>query len=384
VSIKKILFIAPRNPFSEGFSGDKIRASNIISYLNKKTKIEIICNDNKVEKTKSKNYIVFKKANLILKFVYIFIALIKLKPIQTGFFYSPEIKKFVELNHKNYDVIICHLIRSAQYIPRNFKGRKILEMTDTYSENYKQTIKAMSFFNPLIIVYSLEKILVKKYEKFCLNFFDKIILVSKKELLKSLNLKKNNKIVEVANGVEIHTQKFKFKKTNFKILFTGNIKYLPNKYACYSFARSILPKINRIYPEVEFHIVGEINFFDKFLLSLLKNTKVFGKIKNLTNTIKGSFCGLANLNISTGSQNKVLMYASFGLPSVSSKKVFLGLNNNNKKLNFLYYKNEKQLIDLIIKLKKEKKFSEKISKISRSYVRDFSWEKVLHKYNTYI
>ena len=111
-------------------------------------------------------------------------------PMQNGFFYSSKIKKFVDLNYNNYDIIICHLIRSVQYIPEGFKGKKILEMTDTFSSNYKQTIKTMSIFNPLAIIYYLEKILVKKYEKFCLEFFDKIILVSKKEFLKSNNISK--------------------------------------------------------------------------------------------------------------------------------------------------------------------------------------------------
>jgi len=383
VNVKKILFIAPRNPYSKGFSGDKIRAVNIISHLNKKIKVDVIYNDNKTIKKNSKNHIVFRKSNIFLKLIYIFISLIKMMPMQNGFFYSSKIKKFVDLNYKNYDIIICHLIRSVQYIPEAFKGKKILEMTDTFSSNYKQTIKTMSIFNPLAIIYYLEKILVKKYEKFCLEFFDKIILVSKKEFLKSLNLKKSKKLYEVANGVKIQKKKFKFKNNNFKVLFTGNIKYLPNKYACYNFARQILPKINKIYPAIEFHIIGEINFLDRFLLSLLKNTKVFGKMKNLTSAINGSICGLANLNISTGSQIKVLTYASFGLPAVCSKKVFSSLINRRKKPNFLYYKNEKQLIDLIIKLKEQKKYSEKISSISHNYVKQFSWNKVLSKYSKY-
>ena len=106
-------------------------------------------------------------------------------------------------------------------------------------------------------------------------------------------------------------------------------------------------------------------------------------MKNLTSAINGSICGLANLNISTGSQIKVLTYASFGLPAVCSKKVFSSLINRRKKPNFLYYKNEKQLIDLIIKLKEQKKYSEKISSISHNYVKQFSWNKVLSKYSKY-
>ena len=42
---------------------------------------------------------------------------------------------------------------------------------------------------------------------------------------------------------------------------------------------------------------------------------------NIDKFIKGSFCGLANLNISTGIQTKLLTYMSYGIPSVCSKQV---------------------------------------------------------------
>ena len=61
----------------------------------------------------------------------------------------------------------------------------------------------------------------------------------------------------------------------------GNIKYLPNKYACYHFVKKILVKLNELYPKFEFHIVGEINYFDKFKLKRYKNVVVHGPIKKL-------------------------------------------------------------------------------------------------------
>ena len=72
----------------------------------------------------------------------------------------------------------------------------------------------------------------------------------------------------------------KFNKKNYKIIFVGNIKYTPNKNACFEFATKILPKINKIYPEIEFHIIGEISKIDKFLLLSKNNVKIFGK-KNI-------------------------------------------------------------------------------------------------------
>ena len=79
-----------------------------------------------------------------------------INPLQLGFFYSENAHKFIENQHHNYDVIIFHLLRSAKHIPSNFIGKKILEMTDVYSDNYKQTFDQISFLNPLSYLYFLE------------------------------------------------------------------------------------------------------------------------------------------------------------------------------------------------------------------------------------
>ena len=55
-----------------------------------------------------------------------------------------------------------------------------------------------------------------------------------------------------------------------KIIFVGNIKYLPNKLACIDFTKNVLEKINLKYPEIEFHIIGDIGIIDKLLLKKKK------------------------------------------------------------------------------------------------------------------
>ena len=57
---------------------------------------------------------------------------------------------------------------------------------------------------------------------------------------------------------------FKFKKNNNKIVFLGDINYLPNKLACREFSKNVIPRLNEKYPDIIFHIVGKINFLDKF------------------------------------------------------------------------------------------------------------------------
>ena len=219
---------------------------------------------------------------------------------------------------------------------------------------------------------------MKRYENLCFEKFSKIFLFSKKEIS---SLKRNKKKIQQINfGIDKIQRKFKFNKKNNRILFIGNIKYLPNKIACKSFINNILPQINKTHQEIEFHIIGEISKFDAFIWSQNKSVKIHGKISNLNNLLSKTFCGLANLNVSSGIQTKLLTYMSYGIPSVSSKQVLENFDAIHS-LSLPKYKNKKELIQLILKLKNEKKFSQNISRKSLEIIKRFTWEKVLKDLN---
>ena len=263
--MKKILFISTRNPFSERYSGDVIRAKKFIYFFSKNNYLKVISPDSqKFKKRESKfNYESFKSPNLILKIFYIFRSFLKLEPLQLGYFYSPQMNEYIKKNYQNFDLIFFQSFRSAQYMSKNFKKKNVLDMADLVSRNYEQTSKRLSFFNPIRMIYFIESFLLKKYEIICLKKFDKILLHSKKEI-NSIDKKYKKKIIQYSFGIDKIKKKYSFNQKNYKIIFIGNIRYAPNKNACYEFANNILPLICKVYPKVEFHIIGEISKIDKF------------------------------------------------------------------------------------------------------------------------
>ena len=158
------------------------------------------------------------------------------------------------------------------------------------------------------------------------------------------------------------------------------MNYLPNKIACNNFIKNILPKILKIDANIQFHVIGEISKINKFLWEKNNSIKVHGKVKNLKPVLSNSFCGLANLNISSGIQTKLLTYMSYGIPSISSQQV---LNNFDaiKSKTLPSYKNENELIKLIFKLKNDKNYSLSISYKSLNLIKKFKWKKVLKDLN---
>jgi glycosyltransferase involved in cell wall biosynthesis len=101
--------------------------------------------------------------------------------------------------------------------------------------------------------------------------------------------------------------------------------------------------------------------------------------------IKNSVCGIANLDIATGIQNKILTYMSFGLPSVCSKKSLEDSFFFKKNKNLLVYDTENQLVNSIINFITNKKLANKISNNAYSVIRKkYSWNLILSNYEKII
>ncbi len=372
--MKKILFITTRNPYSGRYSGDVIRSLKIINLFKKKYKLDIVCLKDKDSELKINNLITYNYTNFFKKIFYCLVSFLKLQPLQFGLFYSKEMKVFIKENADNYDFLFFYHIRSSQYFPENYYGKTIIEMGDIYSENYLQTFKYLKFFNPLKYIYLLESYLVKKIEEKILFNFDKIILFSKTEK-QLINKKFKNKIYQIDESIEIINNNYSFSKKNFRVLFVGNLNYLPNLLACKNFIKNILPKLKKEIPNIRFCVIGNLNKINRFFLPKNSSTEILGTRKDLSKYIKNSICGLANLEIATGVQGKVLTYMSNGLPVVCSKKVAKNFGSN-----VIFYKKNNDLIEKVIYLKENKSKSNKLSKNSLKFSKKLLWKRIGLKY----
>ena len=371
--MKRILFIATRNPYSGRFSGDVIGSLKIINFLKKKYKVDVVAIGDKKSNLK-KRILYFKQSNYFLKIFYALYSLLRLKPLQFGFFFSKKMKIHVEKTAKNYDLLFFYHIRSSQYLPKKFDGKTIIEMGDLYSYNYFQTFCNLNIFNPLKYIYLLESFLIKKIEKKIFLFFDKIILFSIYET-KKINKVFRKKIININISISSIQKKYSFLLNNNKILFIGNLNYLPNLLAVKDFIKNSFSIIKKKIPGTKFYIIGSINKLDKFFLSFKKDVVILGQKNNVEKYLKNSICGLANLRVATGIQGKVLTYMSYGLPVICSKKVSSNFNNN-----VITYNNNNDLIKKIINLKNNKKLSNDFSRKSLKFIKKFSDNRISPEY----
>ena len=246
-------------------------------------------------------------------------------------------------------------------------------MGDLYSENYNQSFKTLNIFNPLKYFYFFESYFMKKLEKNIFLNFDRITLFSKNDSQK-INKKFKGKIFQIDESVGSVIKKFTFSKKNNKILFVGNLNYLPNFLACEKFINNTLYNLKKDLPEVKFLIIGNISKIKKFFLNK-PSVEILGPKRNISPYIKNCFCSLANLEIATGVQGKVLTYMSFGLPVICSKKVARNFGSN-----VISYKGDLELRKKIISIKNNKKASNKFSKKSIWFAKKLDSKRMSLKY----
>lgn len=183
-------------------------------------------------------------------------------------------------------------------------------------------------FQALRIEYqnSLRRLIEVFLEKMAYKYADLILTVSKKD--KDFLVKYGicqSKIIVIPNGV--NTQAFipstKANKTVcdsegfFRVIFVGNMEYLPNQEAASIVISSIAPKVSSRIGNVRFFMIGRAP--QKLYANQINSNVIFtGVVENVVDFLTASDVAIAPLLHGSGTRLKILEYFSCGLPVVST------------------------------------------------------------------
>jgi len=186
----------------------------------------------------------------------------------------------------------------------------------------------------------LRKVLEVFLEKTSYKYAEIILTVSEKEkeLLVRYGVRRD-KIVVIPNGVDINAfiqssssidpQSHFGPKNCHKVIFVGNMEYLPNWEAASVIASKIAPNVQNRIKNVEFVIVGRLS--KKMQLSKCNSSNVIftGTVQDVTEFLTASDIAIAPLLHGSGTRLKILEYFSCGLPVVSTSIGVEGLDVND-------------------------------------------------------
>ncbi len=383
----KILFLTTRYPFPP-VGGDKLRAYNFIKYLIARGhEVHLLSlTDQDVELNDS---VQFEKVIFLSRarsYLNSFLGLFSRKPLQVWYFHSKRFQQEVDTLRKenNYDLIFCHLFRTAEYVRKVNNIPKILDLTDAISLSYSRISRQLSKnFSILNLIYTFEKKRVISYEGKILRSFTRSILASeydKKYLSKFFDVS-NIEIIE--NGVNtIYFPFYDGKYNKNQIVFIGNMRTAPNIDAVLYFNEKIFPLVKKEIPEAKFFIVGAEppkKIYD--LTKKDKNIHVTGFVRNIRSYLKSAAVSVAPMRYSAGVQNKILESMAVGTPVVSTTIGMEGIHATPDK-NIVIEDSPEQFAAKIVDLIKNGKLRKSISIAGRALVeRKYTWEEVLEKLN---
>lgn len=329
--MKKILFITPKIPIP-AISGGFISTFSSLKTLPKIFKVDVVSFID--DETESREKYTSELKKLGIKNVYfidykvknrsistIIKSIIQPLPLSVYRNKSSKMKNYVNKIAENYDLIYADHWLTKQYIPKSFKGTKILKehnaeyiMWERLFQLEKNPIKKIYLF------YELNKI--KKYESKICNQADHVIVVTNddKESLARIGADKNKIVMLPSVVVDIvKRETLNFENRENSIMYVGTLSWGANIDGLEYFIHNIYPKIKEKVSDIKFYIIGK-NPPDILKSYAQKDNSIIltGFVEDLNDYYSKSKLFVVYLRYGSGIKIKVLDALSIGMPVVTN------------------------------------------------------------------
>ncbi len=382
----KILFVCHRFPYPPQ-RGGKIRPFNIIKHLGKTHEVTVAslvrsraeADAGKGIEPYCKKYFMGRvsKRSIGVNFLKNFLFL---KPLSMAYFYSSELKQFIdqEIKKTKFDLIFVHCSSVAQYVEHISDIPKIMDYGDMDSQKWLFYSKVRNF--PLSFMYLYEGVSLMKAEK---QIADRFSLCSCTTFLEKETLDDYHTGAVTdwfPNGV--NTDFFAPSGEVYEpdtLCFLGRMDYFPNQECILDFCQYTLPMIKEKRPDVKLLIIGADPSKRILELDRIPYVTVTGSVEDVRPYVQKCAVNIAPLNIARGTQNKILESLSMGVPVVTSKVAAGGVDAVPGE-HFLIAEGHEAFAAAVISLLENPDKRDQLSKAGRSrMMNNHNWEKSMDK-----
>ena len=388
MNIMKICILTPRFPIPE-CGGDLLRINNIARHLKSQGHELILVSYTDQEydlKTAAALYDKIYTTPFSRVSAVICSALFAMKrlPIQCGFYYSQSFNRLFGrvIATEKPDIYISHLLRMVPFLENyGVQDKSIIEMTDALSKTYSLSSKGKGSWIRRN-VYKIEKRLIGGYEKYVVERYQKVVLVSSADIdfLKSTHHINGTSLVLHSNGVEC-TEHLSHDYAPDKICFIGHMQSLQNQDAAINFVENIFPLILKKKHDAKFYIVGAHPPKRIQRLANGKNIFVTGFVDDINTFIADASVAVAPVRIAAGIQNKVLVAMGCSIPVVLTPLIAQSIPELKDGEN-CYITGEKEIFaDRCLSLMTNPTLRRQMALNGNAIVRaHYSWNQKLHGY----
>lgn len=256
-----------------------------------------------------------------------FPGIISRRPLQTHYFSTKELHRWVERNVDNYDLLYCNHVRTTEYA-RGYDMPKVVDLVDAISRNYEAaTADASGLWR---LIYPVEAHRLRRYEQQMVDEFDRSFVVSEADHRHISDGKKDSTFSVLPNGVREEIVERGPSPTspsgNPRIVFLGKMDYFPNEDAAVYFARDVFPQIRELLSKAEFIIVGTSPTERVEALGEEPGVTVTGFVDDPLDYLQDAHVVVAPMRHGAGLQNKILEAMGMGKPVVTTSLGLEGID----------------------------------------------------------
>ena len=382
-----ILYLSLRFPYPP-HSGDKIRTYNVLRHLSRRHSISFVSFIQSPEEIKYIekiqnfcNNVSTVRFNKIQAYSNCILNSLSGEPFQVAYWHSPKMQKTIDrlVDKNGFNLVHVQFFRMAQYIVKYNDKPKILDSGDSFWLNLSRRSKLdRSLAWPLL---KLEASKVKVYETQIAKKFDHVTMVSPLDMQCLLSNDSDLNISVVPMGVDIDYYQPRSYNYETNLLFTGTIRYFPNKDAVLYFYSQIFPLIKKTIPNVKFYVVG--NYPPKNILRLASNGDIIvtGHVEDVRPYFDKSAVFVCPLRSGSGMQAKILEAMAMGVPVVTTSIGATALEAVDGK-DIIVADDPKSFSEKVIELIKDRDFRNYIAKNARKLTEEkYEWSAIVQRFD---
>jgi len=361
--------------------GDRNRVYHVSKILATKYRVDLLAiNENKVEREGLgalgqvfSNLILFNFSLTMLK-ANAFKKLFSLKPIQVGGYYFKTIRRWIDKRFKEYDLIYCNHIRTAEYA-RRLPCKRVLDFHDAISMNYKDALKrAKGFWKAF---YFIEAKRILPYELEVLKEFDRCFITSEADkdyLLKNASVPAAIEVIPMGVSEKALKRDRSAKEENW-LVFLGKMNYYPNEDAVVYFANEVFPLLRSKVKDLKFVIVGAYPTRRVQALSKIPGVEVTGFVDDPYEYLEKAKVVVAPIRLGAGIQNKILEAMALRRAVVTTSKGARGIAGGADGKHFLVADDLEKMAKKILELLNDFERRREIGQNARALVEErYTWD----------
>lgn len=225
---------------------------------------------------------------------------------------------------KPFDAVIVYSSGVAQYAEPLHGVPRIMQFADLDSLKWAQYAEKARF--PKSWLFRREYRLLLEYERHIARSFDHSLVCTRVELDDLQRLIPGVAASCVGNGVDLdYFRPTAAAKKEFDLVFTGVMDYPPNVEGVVWFCEQVLPLIRREVPGATFTICGSRPAPQVLDLGRIAGVTVTGRVPDVRPFLEQASVCVVPLRIARGIQNKLMEAMATGLPTVTCRASFSGI-----------------------------------------------------------